>query len=418
MAVTTQGFSSFSADAVTYIAEKTLIIAKKAVVFQQLGEKHVLPAHNSKTFQFTRFDRLALPLTTLADGVTPDNTSMSISTVTAVADMFGAYVNLTDVANLTIKHPVMVKAIDLMGYQAAEVMDREIINMLLAGTAVNYGGAATARNGLSSTSTDVMNTALVRKVVASLRTNGAQEYDGSDYVGVVDSQVEMDLSADSTFQAAAQYSNIKVLQNGEIGRWMGVRWMRSNFIPTLSGITSTNASATGASAAGSIPAASVWFSVDYIDANTGFTVKSVVPASTYAAAASNSSGSLTVTVPSSTSFNYNVYAGSGASSLYLVNSSLLAGAASQAVTAIPSAGTLQPGIPASTKVVHFSWVFGKESFAVIDLLKLQTFITPAQASDSDPLVQRRKSGWKFMFKSVICNQDFLKRCETLSAFDA
>lgn len=412
-----QGFSSFSSDAVTYIAEKTLLVAKKAVIFQQLGEKQVLPSHNSKTFQFTRYDRLALPLTTLTDGVTPDNTTMSISTVTAVCDQFGAFVNLSDVANLTIKHPVMVKAIDLMGLQSAETMDREVINMLLAGTAVNYGGTATARNGLSSTTTDVMTTTLVRKVVAGLHANGAYEYDGSDFVGVVDSQVEMDLSADSTFQTAASYSNIKVLQNGEIGRWMGVRWMRSNFIPALSGITSANASATAASATGTIPAASVWFSVDMVDSNTGFTTKSVVPASVYAAAASNASGSLTVTVPSTTGYYYNVYAGSGASALYLVNSSLLSPAASQAVTAIPSAGTLQPGVPASTKVVHFSWVFGKESFAVIDLMKLQTFITPAQASDSDPLVQRRKAGWKFMFKSVICNQDFLKRTETLSAYD-
>jgi hypothetical protein len=59
---------------------------------------------------------------------------------------------------------------------------------------------------------------------------------------------------------------------------------------------------------------------------------------------------------------------------------------------------------------------GKEAFTVIDLQKLQSFVTPNQSSDSDPLVQRRKAGWKLMFKAVINNQNFLERIESLSAF--
>jgi N4-gp56 family major capsid protein len=238
MAVTVQGFSTFSSDAVTYISQKTLSIAKKNVIFQQLGDKADLPHGNSKTFQYTRYDRLGLPLTTLTEGTTPDNTTMSISTVSASVDQWGAYVNLSDVSQLTIKHPVMVKAIDLMGYQAAETVDREIIKVLLAGTSVSFPGVITARSSLSSTSTDIMSTALVRSMVSGLRARGAHEYEGQDFVGVIDPYVEMDLSADTTFQTAASYSNIKVLYNGEVGKWMGVRWMRSNLIPTVAGVSS------------------------------------------------------------------------------------------------------------------------------------------------------------------------------------
>ena len=88
------------------------------------------------------------------------------------------------------------------------------------------------------------------------------------------------------------------------------------------------------------------------------------------------------------------------------------------VLAPPVAGTSIAGsdIPASGVTVHQSWVFGKEAFSVIDLQKLQSFVTPAQASDSDPLVQRRKAGWKLMFKAVICNNNFMKRIETGSAY--
>jgi N4-gp56 family major capsid protein len=230
-----QGYSDFSNDAVTFIAKKTLSIAMKNVVMYNLGDKAKLDSGNSKTFQYTRYDRLALPLVALTDGVTPSQTTMSISRVQATADQWGAYVNLSDVAELTIAHPVMAKAIDLQGYQSAETIDREIILVLLAGTSVAFPGSVTKRSSLSSTSTDVVTTDLVRKVVAGLRHLGAMPYEGSDFVGAIDPFVSMDISKDTTFVNAASYSNIKVLQNGEVGKWMGTRWMESNAIPILSG---------------------------------------------------------------------------------------------------------------------------------------------------------------------------------------
>jgi hypothetical protein len=59
---------------------------------------------------------------------------------------------------------------------------------------------------------------------------------------------------------------------------------------------------------------------------------------------------------------------------------------------------------------------GKEAFAVPELMSLQTFLTPKAASDSDPLVQRRKASWKVMFKAVICNENFLARIESASNY--
>ena len=48
---------------------------------------------------------------------------------------------------------------------------------------------------------------------------------------------------------------------------------------------------------------------------------------------------------------------------------------------------------------------------------LQTFVTPAQASDSDPAAQRRKVSWKQLFKALILNPDFGKRIESASDFN-
>lgn len=422
MAITTQGFSSFSADAVTYIAEKTLMIAKKAVIFQQLGDKAQLPSNNSKTFQYTRYDRLALPLNSLSDGSTPDNTSMSITTVSAVADQWGAYIIISDVADLTIKHPVMQKGIDLMGFQAAETVDREIIKVLLAGTQVYYAGSVANRAALASTSTDIVKTDLIRKAVANIRSLGAHEYDGSDYCAVMDPYVEMDISADTTFQLAASYSNIKVLWNGEVGRWMGCRWMRSNLIPSVTGLAQSSVTSP-ASPAGTFTTANYRVSLAKYDALTGF----LVGIEQNAAVAFTNLDSLAVTTPAGSSYKYKVFVGlaagaavdimyQGVDAVYGVD--YIPASIAVSVLAPPVAGDSISGadVPGTAKVVHFAWIFGKEAFTVIDLMKLQTFVTPNQASDSDPLVQRRKAGWKLMFKSVINNQNFIARLEALSAF--
>lgn len=411
MAVNPQGFSSFSADAVTYIAQKTLLVAKKAVVFQQLGDKAELPANNSKTFQYTRYERLALPLVPLSDGVTPSNTSMTISIVQAVAVQWGAYVALTDVAVLTIKHPVMVKAIELMGLQAAETVDSQVIQTLLTCTSVNFPGSITTRASLSSTSTDIMSTTLIRKTVSGLRHNGAYEYDGQDYVAVVDPYVEMDISADSTFQTASSYSNIKVLMNGEIGKWMGVRWMRSNFIPIFSGFAAATVS--GSTTGGALVTGSYYTVVEYVDPNTGFIVGVTQEATTVIG--STSAGSVTVTAPASTSYLYNIYLGSSSGG-ELQAAFEVAPASTNLIMAVPTSTIVPQANAATGKNVHFSWFFGKEAYTVIDLQKLETYVTPKMASDSDPLVQRRKAGWKLMFQAVINNNLFLTRCETLSAF--
>lgn len=419
MAVTNQGFSSFSSDAVTYIAEKTLMIAKKAVIFQQFGDKAVLPPGSSKTFQYTRYDRLNLPISSLTDGSTPDNTSMSISTVSATADQWGAYINITDVAQLTIKHPVLQKGIELMAYQAAETVDREIIKVLNnSATNVTYGhngsGFAASRSAL--TTSYILNTASVKSAVATLRNNGAVEYDGQNYIGVIDPSVEMDVMGDSTFVNASSYSNIKALYNGEIGMWFGVRWMRSNFIPAIVGIAAQDL--TGSTSGGSLATGNYNSYFSGQNPNTG--VYDRVTANDVANVASGSSGSITGSSPNVSGYTWDLYvsqvgATANTGAYYLQQSSI---ANNTAITTIQSISTTTLGLfPGANGVtVHDGFIFGKEAYTTVDLMQLQSFITPASASDSDPLVQRRKAGWKLMFKAVVNNVNFIQKLEVGSAY--
>ena len=231
-----QTFASFPGGAVNvHIANQLLIIAKKAVIFQQISEKAKMPAGEGKTFQFNRYNRLDLPQVPLTEGIPPNSTNMSLTTVQAVSDQWGAYIALSDVAVLTIKHPLLQVAMNLLGYQAAELVEREIINMLQSSTNVTFGGTATSRAGLNTPSTMSLTDFSVQSMVAALRNRGAHPYESQNYVGVIDPSMEQDISQNSnnSFTLAAAYSNVKQLLNGEIGMWRGVRWMVSNMIPVL-----------------------------------------------------------------------------------------------------------------------------------------------------------------------------------------
>lgn len=405
-----QTFSTFQNNAQNYIAAQTLKRIKRDVIVYGMGKKEKLPNRFSKTFQFTRYEKLALPYSPLTEGTTPSNNAdMSINTVQAVMDQWGSFINLSDVATITAKHPALQEGIKLLAEQATETIDRECIKLLISNTNVNYPGTATSRATIGAT--DYATTTVVKEAVAALRNGGAHPVSGRLFVGLLDPSVEMDLLEDSTFQNAASYSNIVALFNGEVGTWMGVRWMCSNLIPTMSRLSDvvTASSAT----AGSLTASTTYYlQVTAVDNQLGFEVATTQEQSQATAVGQTS---INITMPATTGHTYNVYFGDSTGDLYL-SSSQNAPAAVVNVGSVPTSGDAPPAWPAATRVVHFMWVMGMEAFAVPELMSLQTFLTPAQASDSDPLLQRRKASWKVMFKPVICNEDFIERIEVVSRY--
>jgi hypothetical protein len=323
-----------------------------------------------------------------------------------VMNQWGDYVTLTDVAVITAKHPALEQAVILLAEQARELIDRECINLLLTNANVYYPGVA---NRASITSSTYINSTVVKVATAALRKGGAHPISGRLYQGLMDPSVEMDLLSDTTFQTASQYSNIFALMNGEAGIWMGVRWVVSNIIPALSALSNfTLASATGGSLANST---TYYFQVVRRDPNLFF-VNGTGQVQSQATAGGGTA--INVTLPNDGNY-YDVYAGSSSSALFLFSSFNLGSGQNILVTSIPVAG-VPVAPPASGVTVHFSWIMGDEAFAAPELMSLETFITPAVPSDSDPLVQRRKVSWKFMFKPVICNDVYIARIESASAY--
>ena len=435
-----------------FIKERTLMISERQYIFYQFGDKEALPEGQGKTIQFTRYERLALPTVPLTEGVTPTAVPLTTAVVQAIVDQWGSVVTLSDVGILTVRHPVLREANSRIATQHTETVDREVQNVLAGGTNVTFANARTARANLVAG--DVPTTDLIRQIVANLRAQGAPTLEGGHYVGCLDPFLEMDLTKDATFVNAASYSNIRALYNGEVGMWMGVRWVRSNFIPIITYLqtgadttpTFTSSSVAAVGGLTGFAAANVVWQISKLDPQSGQEVF-LSKANTQAITATQvlSINSTANTLPGT----YNLYVSLLGSTIPVYQVTFTLTSAPGAVTTLiavgasgtqslpaggPGAGALQWQVvdqglgqvapPAPPQVgsaggpnVHTGYVFGREAFGVVDLGGLTTTLTPATATDSDPLIQRRKIGWKQLFKAVIKNPNFYQRFETLSAFN-
>ncbi len=421
-----QSSSTFSDSVRAHLAKQTLAIAKKKMAFWQIGDPlQDLSSGMGKVWKGVRYERIATPLAPLTEGTTPTGSSMSITPVTGTAEQWGAYVTLTDVGLLTTTHPIMVKANDLLGKNAAETIDRETQRVLQYGTQVYFPGDVTARSGLNAKATHKISHAGIMAAVAWLNDKGADTYDGNKYLGVVDPLVASDFKQDTNFVAAAQYSAVNRLFDNEIGTWAGVRWIESNHaqrFTTLGAPSTAGATVSGAQLTGK---RTYWVVLVHRNPNN----QNEVIYQRKSQALDTAHNAITLTVPAHPVAGgiFDIYVGIGedASGKAYQGAKLLTSVTATGSYSITAAGTgaEAPVPPAevsagSRQTVHNVYLFGKGGWGKVDLTGLTRHITPATASDTDPLEQRRKTGWKAFYKAIILNNDFFCRLECLSTLTA
>lgn len=235
---------ALAADLQTYFSRKLLIQAKYKTVLDQFGYVEKIPSASSKTISFTQYTDLTPATTPLTEGTPPSNEALATSAITATVDQLGAFVTLTDLAKLTVKHPVTQKATELLGVQAARSYDRMVNSVVVAGTNVIYAGGAASRSALASG--NVLTFTEIKKAVSLLRNNGAREFDDGNFVLVVDPSVETDLMGDTTFQNTVYRQSVPAKQNelykGMVTLFAGVTVVRSNNIPTISSTVTVHTS--------------------------------------------------------------------------------------------------------------------------------------------------------------------------------
>jgi N4-gp56 family major capsid protein len=299
-----------AADLQTYFAAQLLEVAEFNTILDQFGDKTPIPSNSSKTIHFTRMEKFTVSQTPtqLTEGIPPDAQGITMNQFEAVAEQYGFLVRLSDLAELTAKHPVVQKAMYLLSLQAAETYDQLVFNVLNQATNTYYPNGKTGDAAL--TATDVIGYVDLTKIDAILNDLGARPMDGGDFVLVTASQVYASLLNDPSYKAAHQLVNPEKIYRGEVDTLAGLRVVRSN-APAFGATNQTG--------------------------NTGFSNK-----------------------------------------------------------------------------IYTSFVFAKNAYQISDLQNLKVYMV-APGGQSDPLQQNRKLGYKFAFKTLITNQNWLLRVRSSGA---
>ena len=226
------------------IVMKELIdILKQKLLWYKTGKVHsVTKGSNSKTVVFRGFNRLALALTPLNEGVTPAGQNLTMNSVTAVLSQYGDFTLITDVAEFLYDRSLIKDASDVLGIQASETIDTTIMNVVAAGTNVVYGdGTVSTRATVASTM--YLTSKLITRYVRWLERNNVEKFGpmpmiGSAYALVIHPDVAADLRQDTSWVSAVNYSSPTPsneyrgdLFTGELGYWQGARVVSTTMSP-------------------------------------------------------------------------------------------------------------------------------------------------------------------------------------------
>ena len=429
-----------------HIRDEVLRLSQRQLVAYQFGQPLHIEKNTGTTYTATRYERLPLPFAPLSEGVAAAGESITIAQVSATAQQWGDLVRVTDVADMTIKHPLFKQAIRLITIQQKETIERNVLNILMTGAQVNYANAKANRAALLAT--DVMSPVEIGKIVGSLETFGAPMFNGDEredmhvemgkpgkgsrapsaaphYVSLVHPLVTQDLMQNSTIATAFSYSDLNRLYNNDLGEWGATRFCKSNMVPYWTGVATVGAG-TPATTGGALANGTYYLQVTAAPAATSVEQR-IYQVATVTTVGGSGAGSISLTLPTLAGYVFNVYIGTTTSPANLAlcasgpTSGPLAGQATQlssgATVILTAIGTAQvpPAAPATGVTVFPTFFFGTDAYGQV-LLDDVEYHYLKDADKSDPHNQTRVVSWKIMYGTIILNNAYMARVESGSAF--
>lgn len=377
-----------------YYDRKLLETAKTRLVHAQYGQKRSIPPHSGKRVEFRRYelftpdaDRL-----TLTEGVTPDGQSLEQSRVEAEVKQYGAYIEVSDLLDMTGFDTVINDGAELLGEQLGTVIEWVTRDAMCAGTNVQYAGGKTRRDAL--TGTDTLTVAEVRKAVRTLKKAKARTFSLTEggakkphFICICSPDATYDLQSDPLWQDVSKYAGAEAIYSGEIGRMFGVVFVESTEAKVFSQSVYTTVAAHEAGSADVQLAAVTDAAAAYLKPGAQLTI-----GDTAYTVASLDRGSATVTLSEA------------------VSTAIAAG--TKAYSA--DAGALDGDKRGAD--VHATLVFGADAYGVVDVAGggvLRTIVKPCgSAGAADPLDQRSTVGAKVdAYAATILNDLWLVRIE-------
>jgi N4-gp56 family major capsid protein len=215
--------------------KKLLETARTRLVHASFGQKRSIPRHGGKRVEFRKYDLFTPDVDELklVEGVTPNGQSLSQSKVEAEVSQYGAYVEVSDLLDLTAYDEVLADSAELLGEQLGTVIEWVTRDAMCATTNVQYADGKNERSELDGDC--FLSVDEIRKAVRTLKKNKARMFtnaiDGSvrrpHYVCICSPDATYDLQNDPLWQDVSKYSNAEQIYSGEIGRLFGVVFVES-----------------------------------------------------------------------------------------------------------------------------------------------------------------------------------------------
>ncbi len=250
-ALTGQSYGDLSANDAFTIQKRMLPIAKRLQTFAKFAQKETKPQKQGLEIRHRRYERFPIADSPLAEGVTPDFTSLEHTTLMHTLKQYGSYVNTTDVMLAASHDPVLQVVTERQAQQAGETLDYLAFKTFVAGSSVvrsssdgttrvatdqNIGGVNCVKNtpGGASPTNRLFQTAIrsleqndAKKMRDKLRASVgiATQPIREAYIAVCHPDLSQDLRAMTGWINAANYSDTSDLIEGEIGTLEGIRFI-------------------------------------------------------------------------------------------------------------------------------------------------------------------------------------------------
>ena len=242
------------------------------------------------------------------------------------------------------------------------------------------------------------------------------------YAAIIHTLVVGDFRQNATVIQAWTYSDLNRLYNYEAGEWSGIRFCKTNMVPSFTGVAQINGTA---GTSGALATGTYYVIVTASDTQNQYESRIYQVSGSISVTGPN--GSISVTLPSLVGFTFNVYVGTTSSpaNLGLTASGPVSGPyVGQATQLSPGqtvviTGTgvaqVPPAAPATGLTVYPTFVIGRGAYGQV-VLDNAKFTYLKDADKSDPLNQLRIIGWKAYYGTLLENQNFFARIESVSAF--
>lgn len=195
--------------------------------FYKDAMKKKLPKNQGRTMNFRRFNSLTAPGSSLTEGVTPDGSDLSVTAITATVAQEGAWISISDLIQMTGIDPIITESSELLGEQAAVVVDSRIQTAISSGTNVFFAGGATTRAGLEAASTQYLTATDIKKIVKKLKNANAKRFPDGYYHMIIDPDIAYDLMSDSAWVDVTKYCQPEKMEKGELGKMHGMKFYES-----------------------------------------------------------------------------------------------------------------------------------------------------------------------------------------------